>query len=135
YYNGLGGKMDMKEIMETPLDACYRELYEESGLEKSDIEDLKLKGVLTVFDRFGEWLVFEFAGRLADTTPKDKILKAAHDEGKLEWVNLADIETIKLVPDLCNGHLKDLLFSNSFSFLSSKFNENDEMVESQVIKI
>ena len=135
YYNGLGGKMDMKNIMETPLDACYRELYEESGLEKSDIKDLRLKGVLTVFDKFGEWLVFEFTGRLADTTPKDKILNASHDEGKLEWINIADIEKIKLVPDLCNGRLKDLIFGDQFSFLSSKFNENDKMVESQVTKI
>lgn len=77
-YNGLGGKF---EPGETPLECAKREVFEESGLQ---ISDIKFKGhiLFPKFDPQGnDWFVFiytahDFSGELKTENP----------EGSLEWV-------------------------------------------------
>ena len=45
FWSGLGGHLEPEEL-NNPKQACLREIYEESGLQESDIHDLTLRYVL-----------------------------------------------------------------------------------------
>ena len=102
-YNGLGGKI---EVGENIMDAGRREITEESGLK---VRDLIQVGNMNLE---GEWLVEILAG-IADA----KAELSSGDEGKVQWVPVADLpkEVLPnlhwLVPLCINKFNSDLPFS------------------------
>lgn len=88
-YNGLGGHI---EPGEDPLHAALRELQEEAGIIPTC---LQLKGLIHVTrpDPPGIML-FVFTGTAPEVTP------IASAEGKAEWVELRELETLPVVEDL-----------------------------------
>lgn len=128
YYAGLGGKMDSPDH-ETPLDAAYREIEEESSYKTNKISDLKLKGIITVYDRFGKWLVYDFVGKVKKKTfIKDKKI----DEGTLKWIPITDLSKLNLIQDLRNGVLEKILFKEKFLWMRSIFNEKDDLIDFKI---
>ncbi len=125
YYAGLGGKMDSADI-ETPLQAAFREIEEEGSYRPKEIENLQLKGIITVQDRFGKWIVFEFVGKVQTRhfTDKKKI-----DEGTLEWVPFDNLSQLNLIQDLRNGTLEKIILTEKFLWMKSIFNKNDELID------
>ena len=76
---------------ESIVDACYREMKEETGL---DIFDARLCGVKQFPIDGGRYLVFLFS---TDTFGGELISSA---EGKMEWVKLKDLDQYRTVSDL-----------------------------------
>jgi len=90
-YNGIGGKI---EPGETPLQAILRETKEESGVNR--VENLKMRAVLSVKDKFGFWQIYIFQGKILKKAAKVQEIS----EGKLEWIKKSQLNKIKLVPDV-----------------------------------
>lgn len=91
FYMGPGGSV---EDNETVIDACEREVEEETGL---DIENVKLRivGVHSHPYRNEAWIVFIF---IADYNAG--VERASH-EGELEWVKIAEVPKLEnIFPDL-----------------------------------
>lgn len=85
-WNGLGGKF---EPSETPEECVKREVLEESGY---TISSPTLHGVMTFpnFKDNQDWLVFVYSCESFTGTQHDC------DEGVLEWIDDAQITTLKL---------------------------------------
>lgn len=131
YYAGLGGKMDSLDN-ETPLDAAYREIQEESGYHKEEIQNLKLKGIITVYDRFGKWIVYEFVGKI---NKKKFEAKQEMNEGTLEWLNFSQFKGLKLIQDLRNGILEKIVLSHKFLWMKSVYNKDDKLVHFELKEV
>ena len=130
YYAGLGGKMDLDDILESPIECAYREIEEESGISKDEIESLDLQGVITATDKFGKWFVYEFVGILKNNFSNNMI---ETDEGELIFVDVNKIEQLKLIPDLKNGLLRDLLLTDKFMWVKSYFDNNDNLTKREIL--
>jgi len=91
-YNPPGGKI---EPHEDPLEACLREVREETGLR---LGEAALRAVVTVITRTtgAQWLLFVF---VADR-PAGSADPITTDEGDLRWVPLAEISTLPVVSDI-----------------------------------
>lgn len=132
YVAGLGGKMDLNHL-ETPLETAYREIYEESHIEKSDIVSLNLKGIITANDKFGKWFVYEFVGILNKDFDFDKIVQT--DEGVIFFEDISKLNTLNLIPDLKDNFLKNLLTDNYFYWVKSFFDNNNKLLKKNVDKL
>ena len=88
-YNGIGGHIERDE---DPLTGAIREVQEETGL---DVAQVCFRGVIHVDSGEANGIiVFVFS---AEAVSRDF---AATDEGTLEWVPRAQIESLPLVEDL-----------------------------------
>lgn len=125
YYSGIGGKMD-SSILETALETAFREIKEETGYNKNEIQNMKLKAILFVEDKFGKWIVFQYVGFITKKKFK-KYFKI--EEGRLEWVNINNINNIKLIDDLQNGVLQKILYTRKFLYTKAIFNNDDKLIE------
>jgi 8-oxo-dGTP pyrophosphatase MutT (NUDIX family) len=125
HYGGVGGKMDSRTA-ESPLEAAERETAEESGYAPGEMKKpLGFKAVFTVFDKFGRWTVFEFAG----TVKKKKFARTRRiSEGTLEWVKLADLKKKNLIQDLRNGLLEKILTTKKTLFVTVTYGADDRIV-------
>ena len=128
YYAGLGGKMDTTDI-ETPLESAFREIEEESSYKPEEIEKLQLKGIITIHDRFGKWIVLEFAGKVRTKHFPDK---KEVEEGTLEWVSFNKLPHLNLIQDLRNGTLEKIIFTDKFLWMKSIFNDNDKLINFKI---
>lgn len=128
YYAGLGGKMDSPD-KETPLEAAYREIEEESGYDKAEISALELKGIITVYDRFGKWLVYDFTAKV-----KHKTFTYAKqiNEGTLEWIPFTQLKGLKLIQDLRKGVLEKIVLADKFLWMRSIYNKDDQLVDFKI---
>jgi 8-oxo-dGTP pyrophosphatase MutT (NUDIX family) len=124
YYGGVGGKMD-SPFVETPLEAAYREVHEETGYERADIDGLHLKAVFTVHDRFGKWNVYEFAGQVSEK--KFEKLKPMN-EGVLEWVDFDSLAEVKLIQDLRSGNLERIIETDHVLWFKVEYSEDDHLL-------
>ena len=88
-YLGVGGHM---EDGEAPYECALREIFEETGIEKHDIKDMKLKGVATfINDMCDNEMMYIYKGEyISDIDP----CPGNCDEGVLTWVNKKQLNTI-----------------------------------------
>jgi 8-oxo-dGTP diphosphatase len=88
-YNGLGGHVERGESVQA---AAEREILEEAGLR---VSQLRLRGVITVDASAPAGIgLFVFTARPAGSS------LIASDEGSLEWVPLAGVRALPIVPDV-----------------------------------
>ncbi len=123
YYAGVGGKMDSKNI-ESPIETALREIKEESGYTMTDLVNLEFRGVYTVEDKFGRWNVFEFLG-----IAKNKLFEKKEEisEGCLEWVPIKELSRYRLIQDLQNGYLEQILKPENFLWVTVTYDKHDNI--------
>ncbi len=131
YYSGIGGKMDSND-KENPLETAYREILEESSYKKSELKNLTLKGLITVYDRWGKWLVFEFVGIVKKKKFEKKLVP---HEGVLEWFNFSQLKNLNLIQDLRNNVLEKIIFTKNFLWMKSIFNQRDKLIKFEMNEI
>ncbi|MFH0734927.1 MAG: 8-oxo-dGTP diphosphatase [bacterium] len=113
-WNGLGGKLELKE---TPEECVIREIEEESGLL---LTNPKMHGFITfpLFDGKDDWYVFlftakEFTGELIDSP-----------EGRLEWIDNNKLFELNLWDGdkiFIEWLFQDKFFSAKFNYIDGKF--------------
>ena len=88
-YLGVGGHIEQDE---SSYECVIREIYEETGIEASDIEDLGLKGVATfINDSCDNEVMYIYRG---EYTGSSDPCPGSCDEGMLCWVPVTGIRDI-----------------------------------------
>jgi len=119
FYNGIGGKLEQGE---TPIQAVLREADEEAGAKT--ITNLKIRGNLTVKDKFGIWQVYIFQGNIR----KNDISINSIPEGKLEWIPKNDLKKYNLVEDLKHWLPIMLADPKIFQFVNIEYDNNYKLL-------
>jgi 8-oxo-dGTP diphosphatase len=88
-YNPLGGHI---ELGENVIENAIKETQEESGVR---LENPKVKGIINVSGFSGKNVMMFIVTGTTQDTPINTTL-----EGTLEWVNVNDIESLNVFPDL-----------------------------------
>jgi 8-oxo-dGTP diphosphatase len=84
--NGIGGKL---EVNEDPWGSIFREIKEEAGIKKQDIEKIAFKGIVTWVFREEKSIKYEgMYGFIANLDAKMIFPPRKTDEGLLEWKDL-----------------------------------------------
>jgi 8-oxo-dGTP diphosphatase len=106
FWYGVGGHIEPEE-MNNPLAAAQREIYEETGLERDNIEDLHLKYILMRMEGDETVINYLYFGKT-----KTRCV-VQNDEGTLHWIpkgqvtNRRFIDVLKLALDHYFGHEKN----------------------------
>ena len=124
---GLGGHM---ELSESPEECMIREIYEESGLTRDQLDSLEYRGHVTfVSDKYGTEYMHVFHGSIEDFPD----LKTS-DEGELVWVDLKDIYDLPLWEG--DKIMFDLLFADDHpNFFSLKLCYEGDVLASRDVNI
>jgi len=90
-YSPVGGKLE-RDIGESPAQCARREITEETGLDVA-LADLHLTGIVseTGYLGAGHWLMF-----LYEVTRPVSVTARGIDEGRLEWVDPAELDALPL---------------------------------------
>ena len=83
-WSGVGGHIEPQELND-PLSACYREIEEESGIVKSQIETLDLQYIITRRSKNEIRQSYIYFGETLQTDVKQT------DEGVLFWISENDL--------------------------------------------
>lgn len=90
-YLGVGGHLEQGE---TPYECASREIFEETGINKEDIDNLRLRGVATfINDSCDNEIMYIYKG---EYTGKADPCPGNCDEGILTWVPLTEIYNIPI---------------------------------------
>jgi len=89
FWSGLGGHLEPQEI-HSPMAACLREIREESGIEASEVSDLKLRYILIRMKEDEIRQQFVYFG----TTTTEELKES--DEGELHWIDQSELLTLNL---------------------------------------
>lgn len=89
FWSGLGGHLEPKEL-NSPKEACLREIYEESGITATDIADIKLKYIQLRIKEDEIRQQFVYFGK---TDSKEVI---PSEEGELHWVNIQELRKLHM---------------------------------------
>lgn len=98
-WSGLAGHMEDWELGD-PYSACFREIEEESGIRKEDLEELSLGYI--IYNRMKEEVIVNhlFFGKV------NKKETRASDEGQLYWVDKKELVEMMGIPGI-NKAMKD----------------------------
>lgn len=88
-WTGVGGHIEANEHNDPEL-ACLREVYEETGINSNDIEQLELRYILMRRSHYEIRQHYIFFGK----TSIDKLINS--DEGELHWIDLSDILNLEM---------------------------------------
>jgi len=88
-WTGIGGHIEPHEMNE-PETTCIREIYEESGIEESRIDDLKLRYIVIRQKELEMREQFVYFGK----TDKYDIIDTY--EGELHWINSDTLQTFEM---------------------------------------
>jgi 8-oxo-dGTP pyrophosphatase MutT (NUDIX family) len=107
-YKGFwGGVAGYIEKNENPIETAYKEIKEEVGLEKEDVQLIKKINPIKIIDFYEEkrydWEIYVF---IFKTVVKNKI-KIDWEHSEYRWINPSKIEKFKTVP-----YLKDIVEKN-----------------------
>jgi 8-oxo-dGTP diphosphatase len=89
-YDPVGGHIESGEDI---VNSARREIKEETGL---SVSQTKLKGVIHVNNFFGKDIMMFIITCISDT---DKT-PPAHEEGILEWIQINQLDSVKIFEDL-----------------------------------
>jgi 8-oxo-dGTP diphosphatase len=89
FWTGLGGHLEASEL-KFPKRACIREIFEESGIEENEIEELKLKYILLRIKEEEIRQQFVYFGK----TKRSNYINS--DEGELHWIDINKILELRL---------------------------------------
>jgi 8-oxo-dGTP diphosphatase len=111
---GIGGHFEENELND-PMKCALRELEEETGLNKNDLTDIKLKYIAIRNKKNEIRLNYFFFAELA----KDDIIEVQCNEGICEWVEVADVfsKEMPVTVYAClehyfsKGHLDDIVYA------------------------
>lgn len=128
---GIGGHMELTDI-ENPralsiIETCYREVYEEAGIEKSNIKNLKLRYIaVRKIDGEIRWH-HHYIGEL-----ESEIVLPDCDEGELHWIDKIDIPNLPMTTSVKEALKHWLLYPKSddvFMVAVSKDNNSATIIE------
>lgn len=80
-WGGVGGHVEPNEL-NSPKATCLREIYEETGIEEKDFNNLDLRYIVLRRDNTEITLLYYFIGFVKTRHYEDKT-----QEGKLSWIN------------------------------------------------
>lgn len=85
---GVGGKTEFHEDIHL---SCLREVFEETGLEPTNV---RLKGILKTLVDGGSssWILFAYTGECSSNTPINDC-----DEGVLEWIPISEMNSRNII--------------------------------------
>jgi 8-oxo-dGTP diphosphatase len=89
FWSGLGGHLEPAELNH-PRKACIREIYEESGLQEKEIDELKLRYILLRIKEEEIRQQFVYFGKIEKTDFTNS------EEGELYWINKDDLLMLNL---------------------------------------
>jgi len=101
FWSGLGGHLEPNELNK-PREACLREIYEESGIVESDIDDLRLRYILLRIKEDEIRQQFVYFGK----TKQNEIVIS--DEGELFWIDeseLLDLDLSRIIRGMLEHYL------------------------------
>lgn len=99
FWYGVGGHVE-KEELNNPFAACMREIYEETGIQEHEIDNLKLKYILMRSSNNETVINYVYFGQ---TQKKDVI---ENEEGSLHWIDKSEVLNHKFFDaiQLCLEH-------------------------------
>jgi 8-oxo-dGTP diphosphatase len=89
FWSGLGGHLEPTELNQ-PMKACIREIYEESGFQEKEIDELKLRYILLRIKEEEIRQQFVYFGKVERTDFTNS------EEGELYWINQDDLLNLQL---------------------------------------
>jgi 8-oxo-dGTP diphosphatase len=89
FWSGLGGHLEPIELNH-PRKACIREIYEESGFQEKEIDELKLRYILLRKKEEEIRQQFVYFGKI------ERMDFTNSEEGKLHWINQDDLLKLNL---------------------------------------
>ena len=95
FWANIGGHMDLGDITNPRAlnleETCYREVKEETGIDKSDIRSLALRYITMRKDGLEIRLNYHYIGNV-----KNELPVPAHDEGEFFWVYKKEIHNLPM---------------------------------------
>ena len=88
-WTGIGGHIENGELNE-PETSCFREIFEETNICESKIENLKLRYIILRKEKDEIRQHYIYFGNTSQWTTVDS------DEGQLHWVPLADVTSLEM---------------------------------------
>jgi 8-oxo-dGTP diphosphatase len=89
FWTGLGGHMEHHEL-NNPREACIREIFKESKLQKEDLIDLTLRYILLRQKEDEIRIQYVYFGR----TEQSELVSS--DEGELYWIDARNVLDLKI---------------------------------------
>jgi 8-oxo-dGTP diphosphatase len=86
FWSGLGGHLEPNEL-NCPRTACLREIFEESGIEESELSELRLRYILIRIKENEIRQQYVYFGK----TTKDQLITS--NEGEVYWLDLDEVMT------------------------------------------
>ncbi|MEF3354119.1 NUDIX domain-containing protein [Paenibacillus sp. GYB006] len=103
FWTGLGGHLEANEL-NFPKKACVREIFEESGIQEEEIEELKLRYILLRVKEEEIRQQFVYFGK----TKRLKFINS--DEGELHWIDrdkILDMRLSKIISFMMKHYLEN----------------------------